>query len=165
MAARGNPTTTGSYANYEWFKGTPPPADDTIGTISPAPALFFAVLQGAGPNLSAESFRDAAFSALGTRPGISQPFLTYGDKGYWDGVADYQGVDDATVFWWDPAATGVDEIRRDGTGMYQYVDGGQRYLPGEWTTDEKLFDPEGAVSLYETPPAGEERGDYPSPAG
>ena len=164
LSARGNPTTTGSYANYEWFKGTPPPADDTIGTISPAPALFFAVLQGAGPNLSAESFRDAVFSAEGTRPGISQPYLTYGDKGYWGGVADYQGVDDATVFWWDPAATGEDEIRREGTGMYQYVDGGQRYLPGQWTEDEKLFDPEGAVALYENPPAGEERGDYPSPA-
>jgi len=164
LSARGNPTTTGSYANYEWFKGTPPAADDTIGTISPSPALFFAIMQGAGPNLSAESFRDALFSAEGTRPGISQPYLSYGDKGYWGGVADYQGVDDATVFWWDPAATGADEIRREGTGMYQYVDGGQRFLPGQWPTDEKLFDPEGAVALYENPPAGEERGDYPSPA-
>jgi len=164
LSARGNPTTTGSYANYEWFKGTPPAADDTIGTISPSPALFFAIMQGAGPNLSAESFREALFSAEGTRPGISQPYLSYGDKGYWGGVADYQGVDDATVFWWDPAATGADEIRREGTGMYQYVDGGQRFLPGQWPTDEKLFDPEGAVALYENPPAGEERGDYPSPA-
>ena len=33
-------------------------------------------------------------------------------------VPDYQGVDDATVFWWDATATGVDEIRREGTGMY-----------------------------------------------
>lgn len=165
LAARGNPTTTGAYANYEWFTGQVPPADDTIGTISPAPALFFAVLQGIGPNVTAEGFRDAVFNAEGTRPGISQPYLSYGDKGYWDGVADYQGVDDATVFWWDPAATGQDEIRREGTGMYQYVDGGLRYLPGAWTSDEKLFDPEGAVSIYLEPPAGEERGDYPSPAG
>jgi hypothetical protein len=69
------------------------------------------------------------------------------------------------VFWWDPAATGPDEIRKDGTGMYQYVDGGTRFLPGEWPAEEKLFDPEGAVAIYDTPPPGEERGDYPSPAG
>ncbi|MDO8363731.1 MAG: hypothetical protein Q7V88_12600 [Actinomycetota bacterium] len=164
LAARSNPTTSGAYANYTWFTGQDPPADDTINTIAPNPALFFAVVQQAGPNLTPESFRDAAFASRGTVPGISQPYLTYGDKGYWGGVPDYQGVDDATVFWWDAAATGADEIRREGTGMYQYVDGGQRYLPGEWPTDEKLFDPEGALPIYTTPPAGEERGDYPSPA-
>jgi len=165
LAARGNPTTSGAYANYEWFTGQAPPADDTIGTISPAPALFFAVLQYAGPNLTPESFRDSLFANAGTTPAISQPLLTYGDKGFWGGVPDYQGVDDATVFWWDTAATGQDEIRKEGTGMYQYVNGGLRFLPGEWPTDSKLFDPDGAVALYETPPAGEERGDYPSPAG
>ena len=74
-------------------------------------------------------------------------------------------MDDATAFWWDATATGADEIRRDGTGMYQYVDGGKRYLPGEWPTEDKLFNPDGAVAIYLTPPAGEERGDYPSPAG
>ncbi len=49
--------------------------------------------------------------------------------------------------------------------MYQYVDGGQRYLPGEWPADDKMFDPAGAVALYTTPPPGEAPGDYPSPAG
>ena len=165
LAARGNPVTTGAYANYEWFTGSPPPADDTIGVIAPNPALLFAVLQGMGPNVSAETFRDALFAADATTRAISQPSLSYGDKGIWAGVTDYQGVDDATVFWWDPVATGPDEIRKDGTGMYQYVDGGTRYLPGEWPTEDRLFDPDGAVAIYETPPAGEERGDYPSPAG
>ncbi|MBI4933371.1 MAG: hypothetical protein HY828_05800 [Actinobacteria bacterium] len=165
LAARGNPVTTGSYANYEWFNGAPPPADDTIGVISPNPALLFAVLQGMGPNVTAESFRDALFASDATVRAISQPSLSYGDKGIWEGVTDYQGVDDATVFWWDPAATGPDEIRKEGTGMYQYVGGGARFLPGEWPTEDKLFVADGAVALYETPPAGEERGDYPSPAG
>ncbi len=165
LAARGNPVTTGAYANYEWFTGSPPPADDSIGVIAPNPALLFAVLQGIGPNVSAESFRDALFAADATTRAISQPSLSYGDKGIWAGVTDFQGVDDATVFWWDPAATGPDEIRKDGTGMYQYVDGGTRYLPGEWPTEDRLFDPNGAVAIYDTPPAGEERGDYPSPAG
>ena len=165
LAARSNPTTAGAYANYEWFTGEEPPANDSIGVIAPNPALFFAIVQAVGPNLSPETFRDTLFASDGTRRAISQPYLSYGDKGYWGGVPDYQGVDDATVFWWDPVATGLDEIRREGTGMYQYVDGGTRYLPGEWPTEEKLFDPDGAVSIYAVAPPGEERGDYPSPAG
>lgn len=164
LAARSNPVNAGYFANYVWFNGVEPPADDTIALFAIYPALFFAVLQYTGPNLSAETFRDALFASPGTIQAISQPFLTYGDKGYWGGVADYQGVDDATVFWWDATATGLDEIRREGTGMYQYVDGGKRFLPGEWPTEEKLFVLDGAVALYDTAPAGEERGDYPSPA-
>lgn len=165
LAARSNPTNAGYFANYVWFTGVEPPADDTIGVFAVYPALFFAVLQYTGPNLTAANFRDAMFASPGTIPGISAPFLTYGDKGYWGGVTDYQGVDDATVFWWDATATGLDEIRREGTGMYQYVDGGLRFLPGEWPTEEKLFLIDGAVAIYETAPPGEERGDYPSPAG
>ncbi len=165
LSARQDPVKSGSYANYVWFNGVEPPANDTIGIISPNPALLFATLQGMGPNVTAENFRDRLFAADGTKAAISQPYLSYGDKGYWGGVPDYQGVDDATVFWYDPAATGPDEIRKEGTGMYQYVDGGKRYMPGEWPTEDKLFKADGAVAIYATPPAGEEPGDYPSPAG
>jgi hypothetical protein len=49
--------------------------------------------------------------------------------------------------------------------MWQYVDGGTRYLPGEWPSEPKLFDPNGAVAFYTTPPPGEEPPSYPSPAG
>ena len=165
LAARSDPTKAGAYANYQWFTGQEPPANDSIGVIAPNPALFFAIVQAVGPNLTPETFRDTLFAREGTKAAISQPYLSYGDKGYWGGVPDYQGVDDATAFWWDATATGPDEIRRDGTGMYQYVDGGKRYLPGEWPTEDKLFNPDGAVAIYLTPPAGEEPGNYPSPAG
>ncbi len=165
LAARTDPTTNGAYANYEWFTGVEPPANDSVGVIAPNPALFFAVVQAVGPNLTAEGFRDTLFARDGTIAAISQPYLSYGDKGYWGGVPDYQGVDDATAIWWDATATGNDEIRREGTGMYQYVDGGKRYLPGEWGTEDKLFNPDGAVAIYASAPPGEERRDYPSPAG
>ncbi len=164
-AARSIPENSGPFADYVWFNGTTPPADDSIGVFAPNPALLFFVLQNTGPNLTPESFRDALFAADGTRQAISQPYLSYGDKGYWGGVPDYQGVDDATAIWWDPTATGPDEIRRVSTGMYQFVEGGKRYLPGEWSTEDRMFDPEGAVPIYDTPPPGEERGDYASPAG
>jgi hypothetical protein len=164
IAARVTPENAGFYALYEWFKGTEPPAKDTIGLLMPNFALFTSVLQGTGPNLTPETWRDALFAAEGTTAAISQPYLSYGDKGIWD-QTDYNGIDDATLIWWDPAATGPDEIRKDGTGMYQYVDGGKRYLPGEWPSESKLFDPEGAVAIYDVAPPGEEPPQYPSPAG
>ena len=44
---------------------------------------------------------------------------------------------------------GDDETGTYGTGMYRLVDGGRRYLPGQWpTTPVKLFDPAGTVTTY-----------------
>ena len=168
LAARTPTDQIGPFFIYKWFTGVDPPADGTIGVIQPNPALFFAVVQAVGPNLTPDTFRNAAFALPGTSDGlaISQPFLSYGDKGYWAAnKTDHSGVDDATAIWWDPSATGPDEIRKDGVGMYQFVDGGQRYLPGEWPTADKMFDPTGAVSIYTSPPPGEAPGNYPSPAG
>lgn len=95
---------------------------------------------------------------------MTSPSLSYGDHGLWPYEADYNGTDDVTEIWWDAEATGPDEIRREGTGMYRYVDGGRRYLPGQWTEDEsKVFDPEGAPGILDGPPEDEQPPDYPSP--
>lgn len=161
LAARTDGTKIGAYAIYEWFTGSVPPADETIGGIQPNPALFFAVLQAVGPNLTHQAWKDALFALPPTAAAISQPSLSWGER-LWP-ESDYNGIDDATVFWWDATATGPDELNRDGTGMYQFVDGGTRYLPGAWPTDNKLFDPAGAVTIYTTPPPGEEAIDYPRP--
>ena len=117
LAARTPSDQIGPFFIYKWFTGVDPPADGSIGVIAPNPALFFAVLQDVGPNLTPETFRDAAFALPGTSDGlaISQPFLSYGDKGYWP-AKDYSGVDDATAIWWDPTVSGPDEIRKDGVG-------------------------------------------------
>ena len=164
-AAPITPDDAGFYALYKWYMGgAEPPAKDTIGLLMPNFTLFFATVQTAGPNLTPETWRDSLFASAGTTRAISQPLLTYGDKGFWP-ETDYSGVDDATIIWWDPAATGPDEIRKDGTGMWTFVDGGKRYLPGDWPTEEKLFDPDGAVTLYDVAPAGEEPPRYPSPNG
>jgi hypothetical protein len=163
-AVRTDTNLVGSYALYKWFNGAEPPAPGRLPVMAPNPALFFSVLQGTGPDLTHENWRDALFAGAGTQQAISQPFLSWGDKEYWP-YTDYHGVDDATVFWWDTEATGPDELRKDGQGMWQYVDGGTRYLPGEWPTEERLFDPNGAEDFYEVPPPGEEAPSYPSPAG
>ena len=118
-----------------------------------------------GPDVTPQNFKDALFAANATPSAVSQPSLSWGDKGFWP-YDDYQGIDDATELWWDPTATGPDEIQRNGTGMYRYVDGGKRYLPGQWPdTDPKLFVMDGSVDIYRTPPPGEAAPTYPSPAG
>ena len=158
------PEIAGYYGLYQWFMGAEPPAKDTIGLLMPNYTFLAANLQAVGPNLTPETFRDALFAGGGTTPALTQPLLTYGDKGIWPDT-DYNGVDDATLMWWDPEAVGPDEIRKEGTGMWTFVDGGKRYLPGEWPTENKLFDPEGAVTIYDAPPPEETPPDYPSPAG
>jgi len=165
LFARIEPTKAFFWSLYTWFRGEGPPAKDTNALLFPQPSLFFSALGAAGPNLSPETFRDGLFAGEPTPNVITNPSISFGDKGLWP-YTDYAGIDDATEIWWDPEATGPDEIRRVAKGMYQYVDGGRRYLPGKWTTEEsKVFDPEGAVSFYPEPPARERPPDYPSPAG
>src|SRR3546814_15190106 len=95
------------------------------------------------------------FSIPPTEPAITNQIITYGDHGFWE-ETDWNGIDDLTELWWDPTVPGLDEIRKDGVGMYRAVDGGVRYLPGEWTEELKVFDPEGTTTVYEELPAGEE---------
>jgi hypothetical protein len=45
--------------------------------------------------------------------------------------------------------------------MYRYVDGGKRYLPGEWTDELKVFDEAGTSTVYDDLPEGEELPDVP----
>ncbi len=134
--------------------------------IYPEPALFFAGVQAAGPKLTAETFRDGLFSFA---PGDQQPLtavtITYGDHGFWPDNPDFYGIDDFTEIWWDPTATGEDEIRKPGTGMMQFVDGGKRYFLGEWTSDLKVFDKAGAVVIYDQLPAVGDAAGYPPPPG
>jgi hypothetical protein len=165
LAARLSPEISGYPTLYEWFNGEPPPADAEIGVDQPQAALFYSILQNTGPNLTHETWAEALLNANPTARGaISQPSLSWGDKGLWEYV-DYHGIDDATLMWWDPELPGQDELRREAPGMWRFVDGGLRYLPGEWTEEDRLFVEDGSVAMYMERPPGEEPGDYPSPAG
>jgi hypothetical protein len=153
-------TVAGYPAQYEWFNGTPPPANESIGVDQPPLMLFVNIAQDVGPNLTPETWRDSLFAVEPTQRGVSVPSLSWGDHGIWD-FKDYHGIDDATALWWDADATGPDELDRDGTGMWAFPDGGKRYLPGEWPTDPiLLFQDEGAVTIYKERPPGEEVPDY-----
>ena len=155
---------TGAIPLYEWYFGHKPP-DLTGAAVDVIDAAFFyAVLQGVGPDLTAQNYQKAAFAAPPTPHAITQPSLSYGHHGIWAGT-DYGGVDDATEVWWNPSISGPDELGRPGKGLYEYVDGGKRYLPGQWPPEPtKAFQKSGAVAIYTTPPAAERTPNYPSPA-
>lgn len=163
LAARIDPNVAGTNVLYKWFHGTDAPARMSSPVFMPGFFLMASALQSTGPNLNYETFTNT-IRTFSTTPGITASYLSWGDQGIWD-QTDYNGVDDATVFWWDADEVGLDENNREGSGMMKFVDGGKRYLPGEWPTEEKLFVDEGAISLYPEPPAEETPPAYPSPAG
>lgn len=163
LSARIDPTVAGTNVLYKWFYGVDAPARMSSPVFMPGFSLLASVLQSTGPNLTYDTFV-ATIRTLATTPGIAAPFLSWGDQGIWEG-SDYNGIDDATVFWWDADEVGPDENNREGSGMMKFVDGGKRYLPGEWPSESKLFVDEGAVALYDSPPADETPPSYPSPAG
>ncbi len=165
LFARGRPSANWSYALYHWYFGQEPPAVNGTQIIFPFPTILMSGIMGAGPNLTPDTFRQALFDAQPLGGGLTVPQVSFGTKGFYPD-ADYNGIDDAVEIWYDPTATGPDERGKDGTGMYRYVDGGKRYLPGHWPTeDPKVFTTDGsAVALYETIPSADQPADYPSPA-
>jgi hypothetical protein len=156
------PEITPAYELHEWYFGEPPPADNALILIYPQVALLFTGIGYGGPELTHESIRDGLFAFPPTPRAVTQPSLDYGTT-VW-GEDDYAGIDDMVEIWWDPEATGLDETGQDGQGLYRYVDGGQRYLPDEYTDEVRVFDPEGAVTEISDPPEVEVPPDYPSPA-
>jgi hypothetical protein len=165
LAAEIDPAVQGSVFLYEWYHGSEPPAPTTAPVISPLASTFYPALQGAGPDLTREGWSESLRSGEATPDAISQPSLNWGDDTVWD-YEDWLGIDDFTEIWWDPDEVGPDETGDEGQGMWQFVDGGVRYFPGDWPeTDTKAFDPDGAVAYYTVAPDGEAPPEYPSPAG
>jgi ABC-type branched-subunit amino acid transport system substrate-binding protein len=162
LTVKPDQTQRGHWVLYEWAYGTEPPAPDTSPVLFPNVATFFAAVQSAGPDLTPETLQAGMFSRPPTPRYETETSLSYGDHGFWD-YEDYNGSDDMTEIWWDPDATGEDEIGKEGTGMWRYVDGGTRYLPGEWTEDLVVFDEEGSETILDAPPDDEKAPEYPAP--
>jgi hypothetical protein len=147
-----------------WQTGSPPKAK-TFRELVQAPLIFFTGVHLAGPHLTAKTFRAGLFRfppAATTTP--TRVHFSWGRHQIWKGV-DLTGGDDATVIWWDPNATGQDEVGREGKGLYRYADEGKRYLPGQWpSTPITLFDPATSSSVLTKLPPGDQPPSYPSPA-
>lgn len=161
LAGRVVPTKTDPWALYQWhYDGKTPPADDTFAVMYAPTSIFFIGLHLAGPKLDPTTFRNGLFSYPPSGGGITTPLMSWGDHGIW-GFTDWSPFDDATEVWWDGAVRGPDETGADGQGMYRYVDGGRRYLPGQWPTrPPKAFDPNGTVVIYEDTPESDRAPQY-----
>ncbi len=151
---------------YKWWTGDDIPASNTGGIIAGNLALLYAGLHFAGPNLTPDTFRDGIYAR--PRPervdGDIRGEVTYGRDDIWPAGTDYHGLDDIAIIWWDPTATGEDETGDElNPGQYRYVNGGERFGPGEIPTEPiNFFDPEGTVTYYSDEP-GAPDGTLPVP--
>jgi hypothetical protein len=151
---------------YKWWTGVDPPAENTAAIIAGNVSLLFAGIHFAGPDLTPESFRAGIFA----RPipardaGGLRATVTYGKSDFWEPDTDYAGLDDVAIIWWDPTGEGEDETGDDeSVGQYRYVNGGQRFLPGEIPDEPlNLFDPEGSLTYFSDEPDAPE-GTLPVP--
>lgn len=144
--ARGHQDVQQSYMLYQWRYCQAPPSNGYALTIS-GPLILLRGIHLAGSDLTPESFQAGLFKAA-PYGGIPLVALnSRGDHGIWPDL-DVGGGDDTTLVFWDPAAEGPSEIGVEGLGMYRYVDGGKRYRPLEWPTEEiPLFDTATAPTL------------------
>jgi hypothetical protein len=123
----------------------------------------------AGPNLNPETFRAGMFNLPPRGGGVTDPYVSFGDHGFYKNLdgsprLDYLAVDDMTEIWWDPDMESVDEGGRSGRGVYRYVDGGRRYLPGTMPdTTPNVFVEEGTVVEFtaDSMPPDERPPSYP----
>ena len=160
--ARLAPGQDDAWRIHTWHTGQPPPARATHALIYRAPWMFFTGLHLGGPLVTPATIRDGLFRLPPAGRGmVTSPTLSFGAHGLWPGD-DYGAADDVTELWWDAATTGPDEAGASGVGMYRYVAGGKRYLPGEQpTADSAAFAPDGAVTVYDDPPPSDRPPSYP----
>ena len=154
-----------SYRLYTWHFGKEPTARAGYAVIRAPIDLFYRGVHMAGPNLTPKTFEAGMYSHPLIGEGMrTVPSISWGNK-LWP-FNHYTAYDDVTEIWWDRNARGEDEIGNDGIGMYRYVDGGRRYMPGQWPrTNPRVFDPAGTVTVHENYPPGEAPPDYPKPSG
>ncbi len=161
LTARSPQTAAAAYKTHVWHHGRTPTADNQYAVIYPGPLTLFTGIHLAGPNLTVQSWQNGLFSYPPTGQGrVTSTTVSFGKHGIWP-FTDYTSFDDVTEIWWDPSASGEDEVGNFGAGLYRYVDGGKRYLPGQHpTSDPKAFKKDGSVTIYDKPPPGEEEPGY-----
>ena len=165
VGARGATETNGAFQIYEWAYGTEPP-NTNVNVLEPYLRTVFTGVHLAGPELTPETFRDGLLRYPVSGGGPTEVQVSRGDHGVWPDF-DWGGTDDVAIIWWDPAATGEDEVGNEGTGMYRYANGGERYTIGDLPTSPEeagLFDVDSSVVVFDEVPEEDRTPDYPPPA-
>ena len=152
-----------NYTLYTWFHGEPPP-NNTYNVIVPTVSVLARGLTLAGAKLTPKTFRGGLFRYPPSGGDPINPQQSWGKHGAWPFV-DYWGNDDAGILWWDPNATGEDEVGKVGQGLYQYGDGAKRYAFGHFPAAGQggLFDTGTAVTVFPQLPEGSGTPTYTAP--
>ncbi len=142
-----------------WFHGeelTSYPGIYEIGRL-------FTGIHLAGPELTPETFRDGMFSFMPVWGHPTEFGVSYGQD-IWP-FDDYTGADDIKIIWWDPTTADPTVDNDPPMGVYRYVDGGMRFLPGEMGEIGEFFDPTGTVIWFDERPPGDVPPQYPPRSG
>ncbi len=152
LQGAGDPTT----AAFQWYWGTD---QGTRWSIAFFQMLgLYSTLQFVGPEISAKNVaaRNEIFEAGGGSGGA------YADSIFTieiNPAAPPAITPRATALgWWDPDAEGPGNYNLGGSakGKYVYLNGGERYLPGEFPKGKQAyFDDAAATVMYDAPPASE----------
>ena len=122
---------------YKWYFGEEPPAGASTLLSAPNLQVLYSALQGMGPTVTPEMFEQVLFRAP-IIPGSSiAPQISFGNRGFFPDP-DYMIIDDQAEMWWDSESVGLSEGNVAAKGVWQYSDGGKRYLPGKWPEGEPL---------------------------
>jgi hypothetical protein len=162
--ARGAQETNGAFRIWDWAYGGLPP-NNTANALEVPIRTMFNGIHLAGPELTPESFRDGLYRYPPSGGGATEPQVSRGEHGVWPDF-DWGGSDDAAVIWYDPTATGEDEVGNEGVGLYRYANMGERYTIGKFpkTAEEAgLYDVANSVTIFDQVPADETTPDYPPP--
>ena len=154
-----------AYKMHQWHVGEPPKAGNTYGVLWAPFWIFGTGVHMAGPQLTPQTFAKGLFEYPPTGNMVTTPHTSYGRHGIWDRepwkIVDLTQYDDVTEIWWDRAAQGPDEVGNQAIGMYRYVDGGKRYLPGQHPqSPPRVFDPNNSPTILPSIPANEKAPDY-----
>ena len=144
-------------ALFQWYWGK------SQGTHSPGIfSLVYRLYNGvmtAGPRLTGATFK-AALRRFPASGGAFQDMITNLETGIPPAPIPERGT---ALGWWDPKATGgSNQIGIPGTGKYQYVNDGKRYLNGSYPKQlQPFFDPSKSVLQFDSIPKQDQIGPYP----
>jgi hypothetical protein len=149
---------------FQWYWG--PNAGAYSQQVVTNLEQLYAGIHMAGPKLTPKNFEAGMFS----RPpvgGAAEDQVTSTGRFYGQhaklGYNEYLTGGDVALVWWDPDTVGpsVAVNAADSKGVYQYLDGGKRYLKGGIPKTATFFDKSNSLNVITQVPPNDVQPDYP----
>ena len=149
---------------FQWYWG--PNAGAYSQAVVTEFELLYAGIHMAGPKLTPQTYRDGMFSrpAVG---GAAEGQVTSTGRFYGKAAKlpynEYLTGGDVALVWWDTETVGpsVAVNLPDSAGVYQYMNGGKRYIRGQIPSNVKFFDKSNSINVVTTVPPADVQPDYP----